>query len=600
MIPVALLGTAAFAFAVSADATSSSIPQTLYGGFSNGLPTSSSFFPIGVYYQSPSGGDVPAPYTNQAQAFKAEGIDAIIGISPGWPTSYGVDSSGELQAACNAGLYVIGSDLVGTAASGAANSVQSVLAAANSEPSCAKYLVGYELGDEPACSVNVAAQVAAVHAADPTRMAYENTAGFYPNSPGAQCVANLNAPDIASADDYPVTNPWSPNCLTPPGPSDCIWQYGVETQNVVASAQPGKPVWLFVETGSDNMAFGSQNGSVCNASTNLCSKGNELRATPVQVNSSAWLTLINGSQGLEWFCDDSVTGPDACAGGGAGGQVSRCSPTCGEPANLTYIDHTVEGFAPELNTANVGGVTVSSSNSSVPIDEMTKQVNGTTYLFVESDRDGSTTGTYTDASLAGATATLVYDSAGQYDPANSEQGKTFTLSDAGSFSDSLGTAANPYQVKVYTIDGSGSTTTTVDPPPTTTPPAPTTTQPAPTTTDPPPTTTQPAPTTTDPPPTTTQPAPTTTDPPPTTTQPAPTTTDPPPTTTDPPPTTTDPPPTTIDPPPTTTDPPPTTTDPPPTTTDPPPTTTDPPPTPVWHHHHHHHLIVLDAWWWWRE
>ena len=75
MIPAALLGTAAFAFAVSADATSSSIPQTLYGGFSNGLPTSSSFFPIGVYYQSPSGGDVPAPYTNQAQAFKAEGIN---------------------------------------------------------------------------------------------------------------------------------------------------------------------------------------------------------------------------------------------------------------------------------------------------------------------------------------------------------------------------------------------------------------------------------------------------------------------------------------------------------------------------------------------
>ena len=538
VVPILLVVTGAFAYVVDAAATSTSNAQSYYGSFSNGLPTSPSFFPIGVYYQSPSGGDVPAPYTNQAQAFKAEGVNVFIGISPGWPTSYGVDSLGQLAAACAAGMYVIGSDLVGTAAAGAPNSASSVLAAANSEPNCAKYLVGYDLGDEPACSVNVAAQVAAVHAVDPSRMAYENTAGFYPNIPSAQCVGNLNAPDIASSDDYAVTNPWSPNCLVRGTDSDCLWEYGVATANTVKAAA-NKPAWIFVETGSDNMAQSSQNGSVCDATTNLCTDGNQERATAVQVNSAAWLTLINGSQGLEWFCDDSVTGPDACAGGGSDGKTSACSPTCWEAANLTYVDKNVEGFAPELNSPSVSAMSVTSSNSAVPIVEMTKVVGGTTYLFVESDRNGSTTGTFSDPGLAGDTATLVYDSAAHYDPAASEQGDTFTLSSTGSFSDSLGTASNPYQVKVYAIGGTAlSTPTTAAPTPTTAAPTPTTAAPTPTTAAPTPTTAAPTPTTIDPPTTTTA-------------------------------------------------------DPPPTIIDPPPTTIDPPTKTVVHHHHHRH-----SWWWW--
>jgi len=201
-------------------------------------------------------------------------------------------------------------------------------------------------------------------------------------------------------------------------------------------AGPTKPIWSFIESGTDDLGLSTQNGA-CNWTTNLCASGNEAVATPVQVNSAAWDALINGANGLEWFCGASdigstgttnsgTTAYDACAGGGGDGSAVDGSTII--PANLKYIDNTVESYAPELNAPDVTGMEVASSNSSVPIVDMLKQVNGEDYFFVESDRDGSTTATYTDPSLAGLTATLVYDSAAHYEPAASEQGQTFTFS----------------------------------------------------------------------------------------------------------------------------------------------------------------------------
>ena len=278
----------------------------------------------------------------------------------------------------------------------------------------------------------------------------------------SQCLtaaeANLVATSIVSSDDYALTDPW--HASTCAG-ANCIYLYGSSAANMRALAGPTQPVWSFIESGTDDLGLSTQNG-VCNWTTNLCASGNEAAATPVQVNSAAWDAIINGANGIEWFCDaadigstgttnSGTTAYDACTGGGGDG-----SPVGGStviPANLTYIDSTVTSYAPELNSADVTGMTVSSSSSSVPVVDMLKQVNGEDYLFVESDRDGSTVATYSDPSLAGLTATLVYDSANRYDPASSEQGQAFTFSSSGTFSDSLGTAANPYQVKIYAIAG---------------------------------------------------------------------------------------------------------------------------------------------------
>ena len=519
IVPVVLVATAAFAFAVGAAATSSNTSaQSFYGGFSNGLPTASNFFPIAVFDQSPSGGDVPAPSANQAQQMKAEGINV----------NEGEDSDSEvprdLAAACAQGIYLIGGNSVTAAA------VPGLVADANANAACAKYLAGYDAGDE-GCSSTPVSVIPQIHAADPTRMAEWGQSGFFPSEASASCISAMNASDIASGDVYEVTNPWlGSTCNVPGGQSDCLWGYGVQTQRMVAAATGGRPVWVDLDSGADNLGFSSQNSSACNTATNLCSKGNEQRATPEQVNSAAWLTLINGSNGIIWFCDDGVTGADACLGGGSNGNSSACAPTCGIPANLSYIDSHVQGFAQELNSPSVGGVSISSSNSATPIDEMTKTVGGTTYLFVEADRAGGrTTATYTVSGAAGETATLVYDSAARYDPSVSEQGKTFVLDGSGSFSDSLtgdtgnSAGAASYQVKIYTLGATQSATTTTEAPTTTTDPPTTTTAPT-ATTSPPTTTTDPPTTTTDPPTTTTDPPTTTTDPPTTTTDP--TTTDP--------------------------------------------------------------------------
>jgi hypothetical protein len=99
-------------------------------------------------------------------------------------------------------------------------------------------------------------------------------------------------------------------------------------------------------------------------------------------------------------------------------------------------------------------LTISTDNAAVPGSAMVKQLNGITYLFVQSDRR-STTGanfTYAIAGLAGQTAKIVYDSDSDYDRANSTRGNTLTLSGAGQFTDALGTHSDHYQVKAYQIE----------------------------------------------------------------------------------------------------------------------------------------------------
>ena len=74
VIPAVLIAGAAIAFLLPNAGATAMGPKAFYGSYSNGLPTSSNFFPIGVWYQDPSGGNVPAQYADQAQAFKAMGI----------------------------------------------------------------------------------------------------------------------------------------------------------------------------------------------------------------------------------------------------------------------------------------------------------------------------------------------------------------------------------------------------------------------------------------------------------------------------------------------------------------------------------------------
>jgi len=468
-LPAALIAVSALVFALPTAGASQPRPSAFYGPFSHGIPTSTAFFPIGVWYQDPSGGNVPAPYTDQAQAFKAMGINVFVGVSQAngldWPESYGADQ-GEMAAAAAEGIYVVGG---GDPSCSPANtgrdpcdtdhasvdSVQKLLASLPA--SDARYFAGYQWTDEPACNVKVTSEVSAIHSEDPTRMTYANEGAWAADLPNndigapsgsgltsAQCLsdaeANLVAPSIVSSDDYALTDPWHSSLCAG---ANCIYLYGKSASTMRALAGPAQPVWSFIETGTDDLGLSSQNGA-CNVTKNLCANGNEVAATPAQVNSSAWDAIINGANGIEWFCDGTVA-YDACAGGGTQGRpAAKGSPTYGIAANLTYIDHTIENFAPELNSPNTPGLSVSSA---LPMSTMLKDVDGTYYLFAESGRDGTAAATFRDPALAGATATLVYNSAAEYGP-DVYDVPLHHLTTAGVFSATFGPQ---YQVKVYKI-----------------------------------------------------------------------------------------------------------------------------------------------------
>jgi len=400
------------------------------------LPTSASFLPIAVWDQAPNGGNIPKVYKNQAQAFAAMGVNVFIGMDA-WPERFGSDN-GELAAAVASHMYVIGGG--DPTSDTSVGSVASIAALIAKTPGAARYFVGYQWGDEPQCTTDVAAQVATIEREDPKRMVFENegawTAWLPKNTVGtstclSESEANLRATSIASSDEYALTDPWHTYLCRSGQGYDCLWAYGQEAANLRQVAGPDAPVWEFVESGTNDLGLSSENDG----------KSEEPSASPTQVNSAAWLALLEGANGIEWFCDERLPN---------GNPVwDYCASDTTIRENLSYVDHSVERFAAELNSPSLAGaVSVQSSNRSVPVVAKVKEVNGVTYLMVEGDRLGATTATYTLDHDAAGTAELIYDSNSRYDPHAAELGKSFRLNSLGQFSDSL---PSSYSVKIYEI-----------------------------------------------------------------------------------------------------------------------------------------------------
>ncbi len=407
------------------------------GLYSRLLPTTDTFFPIAVWDQAPNGGNIPQAYMDQAAAFRAMGVNIFVGMNS-WPERFGSDD-GELEAAVGQHMYVIGGGDPFSPTS--AESVASIAKLVSRVPGAAKYFIGYQWGDEPTCSTNVAAQVATVESEDPSRLVFDNEGAWIAWLPKhnvlgsteclAQSEANLRATSIASADDYALTDPWHTYLCNTSAGYDCLWVYGREAQNMRMLVGPDEPVWEFVETGTNELGLSSENEG----------KAEEPSATPTQVNSAAWEALLGGASGIEWFCDELL--PDGTP------IWDYCASNNTIRDNLSYINHTIERFAPELNAPDVlGELSVRSSDPAIPILSMLKEVNGTTYLFVEGNRNGTTTGKYKLPGFPNGTAELLYDSNARYDPAVSEQGDRIALNSDGAFEDSL---PGDYSVKIYEI-----------------------------------------------------------------------------------------------------------------------------------------------------
>ena len=414
--------------------------------------SSSSVFPIAVWLQDPAQTtQIESGYSTLGAAAAGEGINTFEGLYD-WPSAFGVDNSSggqgvQFQAACNAGEHVIaGGDPSSNTSASSVASVDKIAAAetqAGTTTSCSNYLAGYDWSDEPAqCSTNVPAQVATIHAEDPTRATVDNMAAWVTwGYSGCASTANADfaAPTYPSSDDYHNTDPWNTGACkaaahvsTSPW-ADCSWLYGYQGA-VQTSLAGGKPTWEYIETGTDELGFSSQNGSTCSTTTNACSNGNEYNATAPQVNADAWSAILNGVDGIEWFCHGTAQGQNLSDSDCMGGSGTASNAIF---ANLKYIDGSIQSYAPELlsptqgsctmqptsidntllTSCSGGDLSMTSSSATEPIVGMTKVVNGTTYLFVEADRaNGTTTGTYSVAGAANQSATLVYDSRGPLRP----------------------------------------------------------------------------------------------------------------------------------------------------------------------------------------
>jgi hypothetical protein len=149
--------------------------------------------------------------------------------------------------------------------------------------------------------------------------------------------------------------------------------------------------------------------------------------SPEQTASEVWLSLIHGANGIGYFVH--VFSPSFRADGIFNNSAMVSA--------VTAVNRQIKSLAAELNSGNAKGlVSVTSANSSVPIDTMVK-VNGTAiYVFAAVSRAGTTTG---DFVINGMTGNGIADVTGE--------NRTITVT-SGHFFDPF--AANG--VHIYKID----------------------------------------------------------------------------------------------------------------------------------------------------
>jgi hypothetical protein len=284
---------------------------------------------------------------------------------------------------------------------------------------------------------------------------------------------NLQVSMAAGSDVVAIANGWSR--FTPTWLGLGLSGTGLPEGARVVSIIDATHAHMGVAAAATGQATASVTGGVgnadCVAAANLCVvNGNEYRPTAPEVFAEAWLSILSGANGVEWFCHD-LSSDSFCLGDpGAGPAAAEAF------ANLSYVDSEIRRAAPVLNAPTVGGcsmqqmdwesgalstakscsagiLSVSTSDPSVPGVALAKRLGGTTYVFAMSDRRSPAGATFTFRlqGLAGRVATVLYDSNERYDPGRNGEGGSATLDGDGAATDVLGAHGDHYQLKVYAI-----------------------------------------------------------------------------------------------------------------------------------------------------
>jgi len=113
--------------------------------------------------------------------------------------------------------------------------------------------------------------------------------------------------------------------------------------------------------------------------------GEQRRPTPAQIRAQVWMSIVHRAAGIEYYCHQqrpTVVETD-------------CLDDASSLAALRQINTQLRDLAPVLDTLPIAnGVTVSSSDPTLPVDTLLKRYAGATYLFAAEMRAGSTRATF--------------------------------------------------------------------------------------------------------------------------------------------------------------------------------------------------------------
>jgi hypothetical protein len=370
-------------------------PSTPYAGWPHGPSTDPGYFPIAVWLQDPE----------NARRYREIGVNVYVGLYRG-PTER------QLATLHEAGMQVI--------------CYQNQIGLAHHDDPT---IIGWMHGDEPDNAQSrgrgqgygppilpekIIADYEAIKRRDPSRPVLLNLGqgvawdgwhgrGVRTNHP-EDYAEYVRGCDIASFDIYPV-------CHRSPEIAGKLWYVPFGVERLRGWAAPSQVVWDCIET------------------TRISS---DRKATPRQVRSEVWMSIIHGSMGIIYFAHEF-------------------SPRFTEDALLddeemrlgvAAINREIRDLAPVLNSPTVEGrCTASSSNPAVPVAVMLKEWGGALYLFAAAMRDGSARATFSLTGMAGPAEASAYG----------EQ-RTLPLR-GGTVEDDFG----PYDVRIYRIlPGDGS------------------------------------------------------------------------------------------------------------------------------------------------
>ncbi|HEY1696129.1 MAG TPA: hypothetical protein VGG39_28375 [Polyangiaceae bacterium] len=372
-----------------------------YAGWTRGIPSDGSFFPIAVWLQG----------SWHATEMAALGINLYVGNNAGTDPLAASDLATLKAAGIRA---IVGQDSVGLA-----NVDDTTIVGwwmTPDEPDNAQPVDGGY--GPPVAPSTLTTQYAAYEAKDGTRpiylglgqgVAYDGWEGRGSNAPPES--QYVPASDIIDFDIYPYNN--------------C----GGDTNEQVTCGQ----FWLNA-FGVDRLhQWSNRNQAVwTDIETTVIGAGTTTGPTPAQTRSEVWLSLIHGANGIAYFVD---TWNPSFREDGIFADATMVSA-------VTALNAQIQSLAPVLESGNVPSlVTVTSSSSTTTIDSMVKAKGTTLYVFAAVSKAGTATGSFAIAGMTGnATATVL--------------GENRTIPVAkGAFTDSFAAS----DAHVYTVDLSTAT-----------------------------------------------------------------------------------------------------------------------------------------------